>query len=103
MLKLTVEPCQGHSDCLYVMVARPFWCDCEVMDYLPNIYDGEDEDEEAESLHHGNCFISIPRCSNRTSLLSRIQSIHPSIHPSNQLIAFEQSKQFRTYQDSAGT
>ena len=59
MLKLKVEPCQGHSDCLYVMVARPYWCDCEVMDNLPNIYDGEDEDEEADSLHHGNCFIWV--------------------------------------------
>ena len=59
MLKLTVEPCQGHSDCLYVMVARPFWCDCEVMDYLPNIYDGEDEDEEAESLLHGSCCFRV--------------------------------------------
>ena len=58
MLKLKVEPCQGHSDCLYVMVARPYWCDCEVMDNLPNIYDGEDEDEEAESLHHGNDLFS---------------------------------------------
>ena len=43
-------------------------------------------------------FISTVRCSKRTRLLSRIQSIHPI-----QLIAFEQSKQFRTYQDSAGT
>ena len=48
--------------------------------------------------------ISIARCSNRTSLLSRIQSspIHP-VHPVHPLIALEQSKQFRTYQDSAGT
>ena len=40
-------------------------------------------------------FISTARCSNRTRLLSRI---HPSISPiqSNPLIAFKQSKQFRT-------
>ena len=36
--------------------------------------------------------VSTARCSNRTRLLSRIQSIQ-SIHP---LIAFKQSKQFRT-------
>ena len=43
---------------------------------------------------------STARCSKRTSLLGRIQSIHP-VHPV-QLIAFEQSKQFRTYQDRSG-
>ena len=42
-------------------------------------------------------FVSTARCSNRTSLLSRIQS-SPSVQ-SNPLIAFEQSKQFRTDQD----
>ena len=41
--------------------------------------------------------VSTARCSKRTRLLSRI---HPSspVHPSIQLIAFEQSKQFRTDQ-----
>ena len=43
--------------------------------------------------------ISTVRCSKRTSLLSRI---HP-VQSIQSLIAFEQSKQFRTYQDSAGT
>ena len=43
---------------------------------------------------------STVRCSKRTSLLSRI---HPSIQSIHPLIALEQSKQFRTYQDSAGT
>ena len=33
------------------------WCDCEVMDNLPTINDGKDEDEEAENLLHGNCCI----------------------------------------------
>ena len=43
---------------------------------------------------------STARCSNRTSLLSRIHPVQSSpvqsVHP---LIAFEQSKQFRTDQD----
>ena len=41
--------------------------------------------------------ISTARCSNRTRLLSRIQS-----SPVRPLIAFKQSKQFRTDQDRSG-
>ena len=50
------------------------------------------------SINFNISIFSTVRCSKRTSLLSRIQS-NP-VHP---LIALEQSKQFRTYQDSAGT
>ena len=49
--------CQNHSDCLYVMVPRLYWCDCEMIDSLPSVNDGEDEDEEVESLRHGNCLL----------------------------------------------
>ena len=75
MLELTVEPCQGHSDCLYVMVARPYWCDGEVMDNLPNIYDGEDEDEEAESLLHGNCWFRVDLFSDYLTRLPPLESL----------------------------
>ena len=51
------EPCKNHSDCLYVMVPRVYWCDWEMIVNLPSVNDGEDEDEEEESLHHGNCLL----------------------------------------------
>ena len=51
------EPCKNHSDCLYVMVPRLYWCDSKMIDNQPN--DGEDEDEELESLRHGNCLLLV--------------------------------------------
>ena len=33
------------------VIVLKVWCDCEVIENLPNINDGEDEDEEAVSLH----------------------------------------------------
>ena len=53
------EPCKNHSDCLYVMVPSLYWCDCEMIDNLPSVNDGEDEDEEVESLRHGNCLLLV--------------------------------------------
>ena len=44
--------------CLFVMGPR-LYCDCEVIGNLPNINDGEDEDEEAESPHQGYCCILV--------------------------------------------
>ena len=51
------EPCKNHSDCMYVMVARLYWCDCKMIDNLPSVNDEEDEDEEVESLLHANCLL----------------------------------------------
>ena len=53
------EPCKNHSDCLYVMVPRVYWCDWEMIVNLPSVNDGEDEDEEDESLRHGNCLLLV--------------------------------------------
>ena len=44
---------------MYVMVPRLYWCDCEMIDSLPSVNDGEDEDEEEERLHHGNCLLLV--------------------------------------------
>ena len=44
---------------MYVMVPRLYWCDCEMIDSLPSVNDGEDEDEELESLRHGNCLFLV--------------------------------------------
>ena len=39
------------------MVPRVYWCDCEMIVNLPSVNDGEDEDDEEERLHHGNCLL----------------------------------------------
>ena len=44
------EPCKNHSDCLYVMVPILYCCDCEIIENLPSVNDGEDEDEEVERV-----------------------------------------------------
>ena len=41
------------------MVPRLYWCDCEMIDSLPSVNDGEDEDEEIEGLHHGNSLLLV--------------------------------------------
>ena len=43
----------------YVIVPRSWWCDCDVIENLPNINDGEYDEEEAESPHQGNCCILV--------------------------------------------
>ena len=50
-LKTITSPI-SFSDCLCVMVPRLYWCDCELIDNLPNVNVGAEEYEEVESLHH---------------------------------------------------
>ena len=45
--------------CMYVTKQRLHWCDCEMIDDLPSVNDGEDEDEEIEGLHHGNSLLLV--------------------------------------------
>ena len=39
------------------MLPRLYWCDCDMIENPPSVNDGEDEDEEVESLHHENCLL----------------------------------------------
>ena len=35
------------------------WCDCDMIENPPRANDGEDEDEEVESLRHENCLLLV--------------------------------------------
>ena len=41
------------------MLPRLYWCDCDMIENPPSVNDGEDEDEEVESLHHQSCLLFV--------------------------------------------
>ena len=51
---LEIEPCKNHSD---VTVPRLYWRNCDMIENPPSVNDGEDEEEEVESLRHEGCLL----------------------------------------------